>query len=55
MVLWIDIETAFMGKKIRVSRNFDDFLFLEKTLHSIFPYSFIPPLRISKDDLKSTT
>jgi hypothetical protein len=53
MMLWVEIETAYLGKKIKVARNMDDFFFLEKTLQNIFPHSFIHPLRTSKDDMNS--
>ena len=55
MVLWIEIETIYLGRKVKVARTVDDFSFLQRTLQNIFPHSFIPGLRISKDDLKEST
>jgi hypothetical protein len=55
MVLWIEIETAYLGRRVKVARTVDDFSFLQRTLQSLFPHSFIPPLRVSKDDMKEST
>jgi hypothetical protein len=40
---------------VKVARTVDDFFFLQRTLQSVFPHSYIPPLRISKDDMKEST
>lgn len=55
MVLWIEIETEYLGRRVRVARTVDDFSFLQRTLQGLFPHSFVPPLRISKDDMKEST